>query len=613
MFELAHYNHQQHRQLPLKPGRYLIGSEHPNDGDTMPVVINDPWLCAQQAQLTLRDDYSVSLKNLGRPILLPNGRRIKTGLEMTLSLPASFTIGKTRFALHSSDVTCLGDDTLRSLASPLAQAHFEANSSCKLDPTLELRHAAPAADTLVHWFDALNQLQQIAIGTQQSFENAVQSLLDPGGLDLALMLVKQGERWEIAASHIPFPEFGISFRRDIVERSVEQQCVWFHLGGEPQQIIDAAIPHWVITAPIFGAHKKVEAILYGARFENPHNHRHGIRPLEAHFVRMVADSLSAAWQRRVAETEAARSQVVLQQTFSPQVVEVLRRDPQLLQSRETEVSVLFADIRNFTGITEKLGASLTHQLLGDLFNRLITVIEERDGVVIDIYGDGLAAFWNAPLPVPDHPIQACDAAIHLQNALSVLNQQWAETSHQPLQMGIGLHTGQAMIGNSGCDRKIKYGPRGTVVNIAARLEAATRFYRVPILVSGTMASRLPQHVKRLRLCQTHLPGLDQSLDIYQLLGAGAAAESCEFAAQYEAALQAFETRAWSQCLEVLLELHQHHAHDPRIDFLLSELEQHIDRKSHKTFPGFTSPERRSGKIDATDDSRSPFRAQLKDA
>lgn len=576
MFELAFLNDRQHRQVTLRPGCYWLGSDISATSDCEPVIVDDPWISADQAKLILNEDGSLDLQNFGRPILLPTGRRIKTQMETRLDLPTEFSIGKTRFALHSSVTPWQHDETLTTITRRLADHNAFTPQMDDRELNSRFLQSPPAADTLVHWFDALNELQRSTVGSEDFYQKAVQSVLDPGGLDLGLILTKNRDRWDIAASHVPFPEAGISFRRDIVQQVIKEKRLWFHLGSEQSDLEQdrATLPHWVVAAPVFGANDEVVAVLYGARLENAYNNRHGIRPLEAHFVRMVADSVSSAMTRLRAEAEAARSQVLLEQTFSPKVVHILKRDPKLLQSRESEVTVLFADLRNFSGLAETLSPSTTHQLLGDLFNHLTSAVEQTQGVVIDYYGDGLAAFWNAPVETPDHPFLASRCALQLQQELVSVNQQWSETIGQPLQIGIGIHTGIAQVGNSGCHRKLKYGPRGTTVNAASRLESATKYYRVPILISDEVARRINDRMLTLRLCRTRVPGLRQPMVLHQLVGQELSIEKLKFGETYEAALAAMEKQDWETCVQQLLILHDNHANDPRVDFLLQELESH---------------------------------------
>jgi class 3 adenylate cyclase len=432
--------------------------------------------------------------------------------------------------------------------------------------------ASPAAATLVQWFDALNQLQGAMVGSQAFYDQAVQCTFDPAGLDLGMLLQWHDDDWQIVASHVPFPEFGFAFRRDLVQRVRDTRQLWYHRGQEDCAALGDAAIQWVVAAPIFDHTEEVRGVLYASRFESSFNQRHGIRPLEAHFIRLVADAVSAAERRRAAESEAARAHVLLEQAFAPQVVPLLERDPELLGSRHSEVTVLFADLRGFSSMSENLGAALTHQLLSDILNRWTQTVQDHQGVVIDYYGDGLAAFWNCPVATDQHPWLACQTAWALLSQLEFVNQAWSSRLTRPLAAGIGINTGWAHVGNSGSRGKLKYGPRGHEVNLASRLESATKHFGVPILLSQATASRVQDLCCPIKLCQTYLPGIEAPQTIYQLLELQPNAHSMQSAHCYSQALLAFEQGEWAGCLEHLSQLLLLNAGDRRADYLLGQLE-----------------------------------------
>jgi len=579
MIEMTFLNQKQHCQVTLLPGRYLLGS-NPSEvpdrefwpEDLRKIVIEDAWVACEQMLLTLNEAGNVEIQNMGRPVLLPSGRRIKSEVPETFAVPSHFSIGKTRFSLQPSEVKWVHDDTLTTITRRLADRNVFLTSKESTELETQFLKSPPAADTLIHWFDSLNQLQRSTVGSREFFENAVQCVLDPGGLDLGLILTRGEDTWEIAASHVPFPEAGFSFRRDLVKQVINQKRLWFHLGCEEFCSEDEFSHHWVVAAPVLDQVGDVVAVLYGARFENPYNNRHGIRPLEAHYIRMVADTVSSAMTRVQAEVEVARSQVLLEQSFSPVVVEALQRDPDLLQSKECEVTVLFADLRQFSKISESVGALTTHHLLHDLLEKLTEIVEKHSGVVIDYYGDGLAAFWNAPISLDDHAWHACHAALELQRQMEEINATWQPQLGRPLQIGIGIHTGIAQVGNSGCQRKVKYGPRGHAVNLASRLESATKHFQVPILLSGETASAIKDRMMTMRICKTMVPGIRQSIDIYQLVAGDISISKLKFIERYHDALSSFEGGRHAECLQQLCGLLQEDDVEFRVDYLLGQLE-----------------------------------------
>lgn len=572
MYELAWLSPHQHRQLCLQPGKYELRGEcmatEPGivqvpDPAIQRIIIDDRWLDCPQLTLTLSGGGGVRIDNAGRPVLLPSGRRINAGQSQTLSTPVQLVIGKTRLSITPSRNNWSFDRTLQVLTR---------DADGKSSKREKGMNTAPAASTLVQWFDALNQLQASMVGSQAFYDHAVQCTFDPAGLDMGMLLQLQDKQWQIIASHVPFPEFGLSFRRELVERVAETRQLWYHVGCDDFDASENPDAHWVVAAPILDHTGEVTAVLYAVRFESSFNKRHGIRPLEAHFVRLVADAISAATRRLHAQAEAARAHVLLEQTFSPQVVPLLERDPQLLDSRQSEMTVLFADLRGFSALSEKLGPGMTHQLLADVLNRWTCSIQSQQGVVIDYYGDGLAAFWNCPVAVPEHPWRACQTAWQMLDDLEAVNQVWRSRLPYPLQLGIGINTGVAHVGNSGSQGKLKYGPRGHEVNLASRLENATKRFGVPILISESTAEKIEDRCLTLRLCRTWLPGMEQSHQVYQLLERHPNHTNVQAARSYSQALTDFEAGNFGDCMEKVARLLIEQEGDRRLDYLLDQLE-----------------------------------------
>ncbi len=125
------------------------------------------------------------------------------------------------------------------------------------------------------------------------------------------------------------------------------------------------------------------------------------------------------------EAQAARRRVQFEQFFTSDLVAALDRDPALLEGREREVTVLFADIRGFSAVSERLSPRLTCELIRDVMEHLTATIMESAGVVVDYIGDGLLAMWNAPLDQPDHAARACRAALAMRDGLPELNRTLA--------------------------------------------------------------------------------------------------------------------------------------------------------------------------------------------
>ena len=190
------------------------------------------------------------------------------------------------------------------------------------------------------------------------------------------------------------------------------------------------------------------------------------------------------------EAEASRQYAQFAQFFSRELAYELERDPKLLEGRDRVVTILVSDIRDFSRIVERIGPRESCDLIVDIFERFTARIQEYGGVVVDYVGDGLLAMWNAPIERPDHGLNACRAALAILGELPDLNERWKCRIGAPLKVGIGVNTGEALVGNIGSSRKFKYGPLGHTVYLASRVEGATKQLGVPILITDSTRRQL---------------------------------------------------------------------------------------------------------------------------
>ncbi len=183
--------------------------------------------------------------------------------------------------------------------------------------------------------------------------------------------------------------------------------------------------------------------------------------------------------------------------LSPLILDRLESDPSLLklEGESREITAFFSDIRGFTTISEQLTPQQVTTLLNQYFTPMTRIVVENKGLVDKYMGDGLAAMWNAPIDVPDHPALACRAALKMLDTLDSLNAAWRANEYLPvpeIKIGIGLHTEEASVGNFGSDDHLEYSMLGDMVNLTSRLESLTKQYRVPIIISSDVWARAPQ-------------------------------------------------------------------------------------------------------------------------
>ncbi|MEX0611244.1 MAG: adenylate/guanylate cyclase domain-containing protein, partial [Pirellulales bacterium] len=138
-----------------------------------------------------------------------------------------------------------------------------------------------------------------------------------------------------------------------------------------------------------------------------------------------------------------------------------------IRSQQREVTLLFADLRGFTELAASLEMiPLVCELAGHVMDCLTDAVSSHDGCVVDYFGDGLLAMWNAPSDQTDHAELACDAALEMLETLPAVTADWMGVIQTNLRLGIGVHTGIVQVGNAGSTRQKKYGPRGPNAHLA---------------------------------------------------------------------------------------------------------------------------------------------------
>lgn len=204
--------------------------------------------------------------------------------------------------------------------------------------------------------------------------------------------------------------------------------------------------------------------------------------------------------------------------LSPDLVAKLQKNPELLVlgGEEQELSIMFTDVRGFTGISEHYGRDV--QGLTKIMNRYMTAmtktILENDGTLDKYIGDAQMAFWNAPLDNTKHCKDSVKAALEMLSSLDAFNKDIAEDGTPPFGMGIGINTGVVVVGNMGSEQRFDYTCLGDAVNTASRLEGQSKNYGVLIVLGPITAERLGNEYFTLPLDCIAVKGKKEGLDIF---------------------------------------------------------------------------------------------------
>jgi adenylate cyclase len=207
--------------------------------------------------------------------------------------------------------------------------------------------------------------------------------------------------------------------------------------------------------------------------------------------------------------------------LAPEMVAALAADPEKLRlgGELREITVLFCDLRGFTGIAERLSPEALTRLVNCFLTAIGDVVHAHGGTVSRYTGDGLMAFWNAPLEQADHAARACRAALAMQDAVARLNDELRAEGGAvgELAIGVGINTGPGVVGNFGSATRFDYSAHGDAVNVAARLEAETKTYGVPILVGAATAAQAPEFATR-PVDRIALRGRRRPVELHALVG-----------------------------------------------------------------------------------------------
>lgn len=236
-----------------------------------------------------------------------------------------------------------------------------------------------------------------------------------------------------------------------------------------------------------------------------------------------------------AERSRARVHAAFAHYMAPALVDELASHPDKLKlgGETREVTLLFADVRGFSKISEGMDAEALVHFVNRIFTPLSAVILAERGTIDKFIGDAVMAFWNAPLDDADHARNACRAALHMIAELKRLNAVWAaEATTQGIQpaavrIGIGLNTGKCCVGNLGSPQRFDYSIIGDAVNTASRLQVATKTYGVPIIAGAATASAAADFAF-LEIDSVMLTGKERPERIFALLGDETVAASERF-------------------------------------------------------------------------------------
>lgn len=242
------------------------------------------------------------------------------------------------------------------------------------------------------------------------------------------------------------------------------------------------------------------------------------------FNRMVEDLEIAynqvkqyAYKSVLAKKGEERIRHIFQKYVPAEIIdEVLKiGSDRLLTGKKQEATILFSDIRSFTSISEHLAAEELVNSLNTYFNIMVAIIIEHKGIIDKFIGDAIMAIYGAPAMHDDDPLQAVLTGLDMLESLKDFNMQQNRAGRPSFKIGIGLNTGEVVVGNIGSTQKLEYTCIGDAVNLASRLEGLTKLYGVPIIVSEFTYERINFSIMARELDSVRVKGKEKPVKIYE--------------------------------------------------------------------------------------------------
>ncbi len=521
-----------------------------------------------ESPIDCRDDRSVSRRHCQIDVatdgcwltnLSPNGTRVNGssvsahrlhdgdeisigGLRVVIRIPVDSLPGS---GIGSRDLFTLG-------SSPLLIPSSSEGATLLPDSSAAGSIGAETMRPLMRSVGRVMDVLQTAMSSQDFFQRAAQAVVDLVGLDTGRILLLERTLWRpeatAVAAHLA-PDDALPVSRSVLEMVRQHGQVFWETGGvEATNSISNL--EAIVAAPILNEQREVIGAVYGDREISGLKDARQIGEWEAMLVELLACTVASGLQRLRQQEQVASLRSQFEQFFTRELAAQLERDPTLLEGRDAVVTVMFCDVRSFSAICEHLGAQRSFDWINDVMGVLSECVREFDGVLVDYIGDELMAMWGAPLEQPDHAQLACLAAQRMFERLPEIDDRWQETIGRSTKVGIGLNTGPVRVGNTGSQIKFKYGPLGHSVNLASRVQGATKYLMSPLLITGATRELLGNDFAGRRLCDIRVVNVQEPVAIYELRP-NASVELSGLIDPYEQALDHFEKAEYRQAAALL--------------------------------------------------------------
>jgi adenylate cyclase len=251
------------------------------------------------------------------------------------------------------------------------------------------------------------------------------------------------------------------------------------------------------------------------------------------------------------EREKKKIRGAFQYYLTASVINEMLKDPSKLKlgGDKKDLTVLFSDIRGFTTISEKLTPEDLVRLLNEYLTAMTNLVFKYDGLLDKYMGDAIMAVYGAPLDQPDHAVRACRTALDMMEELKKLQKKWADEGRPAFNIGIGINSGDMVVGNMGSDMRFDYTVMGDMVNLGSRLEGINKEYGTNIIISEYTYAAIKDALFCRELDSVRVKGKKLPVKIYELLGEKKDAEKWEKAVGlFEEGLSKYKQALWDEAI-----------------------------------------------------------------
>ena len=188
-----------------------------------------------------------------------------------------------------------------------------------------------------------------------------------------------------------------------------------------------------------------------------------------------------------------------------------------LGGKKANVTVLFSDIRGFTSMSEKMTAEEVSLILNEYFSEMEPIVTKYNGVINKFIGDAVMAIFGEPVQDINHPQNAVKCAYEMLKKVEQLREKLLFEGKPKIEIGIGINTGEAFVGNIGSQNRLEYTVIGDTVNLASRIEGYNKVYKTNLLISSSTYSQVSDIVDVIKIADVTIRGKTKKMDIYEVL------------------------------------------------------------------------------------------------